>query len=157
MTRKLVIKISGRVTKGEKYGRKLGFPTANLDRRDYSKKKMKIKLGVWAGYVKLLNADFRMLNEKKKTQKLEIRNQKLWKAGIVVGPIDSLGLPKIEAHLLGFKGNLYGQRLTISLIKFIRPFRRFKSENELKAQIKKDIKIINSKARIQKSKVQVKN
>ena len=45
------IVISGQVLHGQKYGRALGFPTANLDRRSFSRRKMKIRLGVWSGYV----------------------------------------------------------------------------------------------------------
>ena len=45
-----MIHITGKVIHGQKYGKVLGFPTANLDRREYSRKKMKIKLGVYAGW-----------------------------------------------------------------------------------------------------------
>lgn len=116
--------IKGRVIRGEGYGRTLGFPTANLDRRDYTKKKISVRLGVWAG-----QAYF---------------GPKAFKAGIVIGPVDKTGLPKIEAHLIGYKGSLYGKRLVICLEKYLRPFRKFKSEGGLKKQIGLDIKAVKS-------------
>ena len=118
------IQISGKVLRGQGYGRALGFPTANLDRRDFSRRRLKVKLGVWAGSVefRIQNAECRM-----------------YKAGIVIGPMDKYHLPKIEAHLIGFKGNLYGKYLNIYLYRYIRPFKKFKNEEELKQQIKLDI------------------
>jgi riboflavin kinase / FMN adenylyltransferase len=124
-----MINIKGRVIKGDGYGRKIGFPTTNLDRRQYKREGMKIKLGVWAGTAELVRS-----NKKQVTSN--------WKAAIVIGPVDKSGLPKIEAHLMGFKGNLYGKYLNIYLNKYLRPFRKFKSEKELIIQIKKDIKKI---------------
>lgn len=118
-----IITISGRVVRGDGYGKKLGFPTANIDRRQYVRERMNIKLGIWSGQIKILNFKF-----------------KIYPAAIVIGPIDKKGLPKIEAHLLNFHGNLYGKKLELSLAKHIRPFKKFKDEQRLKEQIKKDIK-----------------
>ena len=119
-------KIFGRVVKGEKYGRLLGFPTANLDRRSYVRNKLKIKLGVWAGWAQIVASGYHLAVRK-------------WKAGIVIGPMDKQHLPKLEVHLINFRGNLYGKRLGVTLQKYIRPFRKFKSAQALKAQIKNDI------------------
>jgi riboflavin kinase/FMN adenylyltransferase len=116
--------LTGKVVRGEGYGRKLGFPTANIDRKQYVRDRLKIKLGVWAGVVQALDLPPR-------------------KAAIVIGPIDSKGLPKLEAHLINFKGNLYGKIITITLHKYLRAFKQFKSEAELKKQIGLDIKKIN--------------
>lgn len=126
MNQELGIMLSGRVIKGDGYGRKLGFPTANLDRRDYSRRKLKIKFGIYAG---IASCQLRPTSG-------------LYKAAIVIGPVDNRGLPKIEAHLIGVKGNLYGKKISLQLVKYLRPFRKFKSEKALKAQIQKDILII---------------
>lgn len=119
-------KVSGRVIHGEKIGKVLGYPTANLDRRGFVKLKKKPKLGVWAGYA---------------TYRLQAKTHKL-KAAIVIGPIDKKGLPKVEVYLIGFKGNLYGTYLNTYLNRYIRPFKKYKDVEKLKAQIKKDIQRI---------------
>ena len=111
----MTLVISGKVIHGEHYGKQLGFPTANLDRREFARKKMKIKLGVWAGLAQV--------------------SSRIYKAGIVIGPIDGNRLPKIEAYLLNFKGNLYGKKITISLKKYLRPFKKYTNEGNLKIQI----------------------
>ena len=115
--------ISGRIIRGEDYGKRLGFPTANLDRRQYRRERLNIRFGVYAGLATLPNG-------------------KQYRAGIVVGPRDASGLPKLEAHLIGFQGNLYGQKLELRLAKFLGPYKIFTSEKELKRQIAQDIKQI---------------
>lgn len=111
---------SGKVIKGQGYGRKIGFPTANIDRREFLNLKKKPKLGVYSGYVFLKNKKYR--------------------AGIIIGPIDKKGFPKLEAHIISFKKNIYGKKITIKLNKFIRKYRKFKSEKELIIQIGKDLR-----------------
>ncbi len=126
-------KISGRVISGAGYGRKIGFPTANIDRKQFARSGLlkKTRFGIYAGHVWL--------------------DSKKYKAGIVVGPIDKSGLPRLEAHLIGYKGNLYGKKLAMDLIKYVRPFKVYKSEKQLVAAIKKDFSAINRflKKRIQ--------
>lgn len=121
-----MIQITGKVSHGDHYGRALGFPTANLDRREYSRKNLKIRFGVWVGRAEIVSSD-----------KYQVTN---YAAAIVIGPIDKTGKPKIEAHILNFKGNLYGKKLSLTLIKYLRPFKKFANERELKLQIAKDIK-----------------
>jgi riboflavin kinase/FMN adenylyltransferase len=113
--------ISGKVIKGDGYGKKIGFPTLNIDRKKFLALDKKPIFGVYAGRVFL--------------------DKKQYKAGIVIGPVDSKGLPKIEAHLIGYKGNAYGKKATVEINKFIRKFKNFKTEKELIMQIKKDIKL----------------
>jgi FAD synthase len=114
--------IKGKVIRGDGYGKKLGFPTINIERRSFSRLKHKPKQGVYAGYVKLLDTECLT-----------------YKAGIVIGPFDKKRLPKIEAHLIGYSGNLYGKVAIFEVGKFIRKFKKFKTERELIAQIKKDL------------------
>ena len=115
--------ISGRVTKGMRYGRELGYPTANLDRRQWIREGLNIRHGIYAGVV-------------------ELPNGKEYKAAIVIGPLDQGSLPKLEAHLFGFKGDLYGKKLVFRVGKFIRQFKTYTNEQVLKQQIKKDIAAI---------------
>ncbi len=120
-----MIILSGKVIKGAQYGRVLGFPTANLDRRQYVRQKMNLKFGVYFGYANIPS-----------------KPVKTYKAGIVIGPLDTTGLPKIEAHLIGFQGNLYGQNVRLRLVKYLRPFKKYKNVEDLKKQINKDLQRI---------------
>ncbi|MFA6076764.1 MAG: riboflavin kinase [Candidatus Paceibacterota bacterium] len=104
--------ISGRVIKGDGYGRKIGFPTVNLD---YGAKDLP-KVGVYAGMANLDGVEYR--------------------AGIVIGPGD-----KLEAHLIGYNGDAYGKEVTIEINRFIREFKKFDTEEELIIQIKKDLEL----------------
>ncbi len=103
--------ISGKVIRGDAYGRKLGFPTVNLDTKisDFVS-------GVYVGK--------------------GIINKKIYRAGIVISDIG-----KIEAHLLGYRGDAYGKIVTLEIKKFIRKYINFETEEELINQIKKDIKL----------------
>lgn len=102
-------KISGTVVRGQGYGRKLGFPTVNLDA-----KVSEIPDGVYAG-----------------TATLE---DKIYRAGIVVSPEGT-----VEAHLIDYSGDAYGQVVTLEIKKFLREFKKFDTEEELIIQIKKDL------------------
>lgn len=115
----------GRVVHGQKFGRRLGFPTANLDRRGFSRKKIRIRWGVWGGYAYLASG-------------------RRYLAGIVIGPKDHRGLPKLEAHLLGYSGRLYGRRIRLEPKKFIRPYSNFSDIKTLRVQIAKDLKSIKA-------------
>ena len=75
--------------------------------------KTKIKRGVYTGIVTLRN--------------------KTYPAGIVIGE-------NAEAHLIGYEGDAYGKEASLEIKKFIRKFKKFKTEKELIAQIKKDLK-----------------
>ncbi len=118
--------IHGKVIAGEGYGHTLGFPTANLDREQYTFEKMNVLFGVYAGTAHIAE------------------DPKEYPAGIVIGPLDESGLPKIEAHLLDFSEDLYDKVLTLSLHAFLRPYQTFEKESALKKQIEKDIEQIRS-------------
>ena len=114
--------IEGIVGKGEKRGRKIGFPTCNLDLSNY----IVPKLGVYSALV--------------------IVGKKIKKKGIVnIGYRPTFGKKKLmlEAHIFGLKKNLYDRSIKVMIIKFIRKEKKFKSIIQLKKQIKKDI--INAK------------
>jgi riboflavin kinase/FMN adenylyltransferase len=103
-------KITGIVIHGDDYGKKLGFPTVNLE----TKEKGLVPMGVYAG--------------------LAFLEGKVYKAGIVVGP-----MYKVEAHLIGYNGDAYDKEVTLTTNKFLREYKNFTTEAELISQIKKDI------------------
>lgn len=103
------IKISGIVIEGDHYGRKLGFPTVNLDTKDELP-----KVGVYSG--------------------LAILDNKEYRAGILINPNG-----KVEAHLLKYSGDAYGKMVTLTTGEFLRDFKKFETEEELKTQIEKDL------------------
>ena len=107
-----VIKISGFVVRGDGYGRKLGYPTVNLDIEKNTEALP--PYGVYAGTATLDEADYR--------------------AGIIVSPTG-----KVEAHLIEYTGDAYGKTVTLTLQKFLREFKQFETEEELIEQIKKDL------------------
>jgi len=111
--------VEGVVKRGEKRGRKIGFPTCNLDLENY----IVPKLGVYSAKI--------------------IVDKRIKKKGIVnIGYRPTFGKNKLllEAHIFGLKKNLYDKRIKVMLIKFIRKEKRFKSVVELKNQIKRDIR-----------------
>ena len=106
--------ISGRVVHGEKRGRKIGFPTANIHMR-HNRPPLK---GVFA--VKFQN-HFGVAN-------LGIRPS-----------IKGEKKLQLEVHLLNFSSDLYGQHVSVIFLKKLRDEKKFKSLDELKEQIKLDV------------------
>ena len=113
--------IEGIVQKGRQVGKKIGFPTCNIDINDY----VLAKPGVYA--VKVLRKN----------------NTKYLKGIANLGFRPTFNQKKIllEVHLFNFSGNLYNKLLSVEFLKFIRKEKKFKNVNQLKAQIKTDLKI----------------
>ena len=111
--------ISGRVVAGDGVGRKLGFPTANLDAAGL----VLPPNGVYLGIAKIGT----------KSQPVALN--------IGFRPTLATGGPqlRVEAHLLNFTGDLYGQELEIEIGEKLRDEQKFGSLEELKAQIARDI------------------
>lgn len=130
--------LSGTVVQGDGYGKNIGFPTANIDRRQWSRLTDKPKFGVYAGTVEVHSNVVRPFMGPLQADK-SANYGSVYKAGIVVGPVDSRGLPKLEAYLIGYSGNLYGEKITMQLQKYLHPFKKYTSEQELIVGIKKDI------------------
>ena len=111
--------IYGKVQKGKQLGKKIGFPTANIDIKDY----VLAKPGVYAVGVKMHNK----VNYLKGIANLGFR--------------PTFGGKKIllEVHLFNFSGNLYNKYLTVEFKKFIRKEKKFKNVHQLRKQIKFDL------------------
>ena len=113
--------IIGKVEKGRQLGKKIGFPTCNLDIKEY----VLAKPGVYA------------VNAKR-------RNSNSWIKGIAnLGYRPTFNQKKLllEVHLFNFSGNLYNKYLTVEFLKFIRKETKFKNTEQLKKQIKNDLLI----------------
>jgi riboflavin kinase/FMN adenylyltransferase len=110
--------LTGTVVKGAGRGKGLGFPTANIT---VAKDKLIPKHGVYAG-------------------QLITHNSKL-KAAVFIGSRPTFGKESfaIEAHVLGFRGNLRGRTVRIELLKRLRDEIHFSDVEKLKAQIRKDV------------------
>jgi len=113
--------IQGVVKKGRQVGKKIGFPTCNIDIQDY----VLAKPGVYAVKVLRKNSD------------------KYLKGIANLGYRPTFNQKKIllEVHLFNFSGNLYNKLLSVEFLKFIREEKKFKNVNQLRAQIKKDLNI----------------
>ncbi len=113
--------IQGIVKKGRQVGKKIGFPTCNIDIKDY----VLAKPGVYA--VKVLRKN----------------NNKYLKGIANLGYRPTFNQKKIllEVHLFNFSGNLYNKLLSVEFLKFIRKEKKFKNVNQLRVQIKKDLNI----------------
>ncbi len=113
--------IQGIVEKGRQLGKKIGFPTCNIDIQNY----VLARPGVYA--VKVLRK-----NSKKYLQGI---------ANLGYRPTFNQKKLLLEVHLFNFSGNLYNKLLSVEFLKFIRKEKKFNNVNQLKAQIKKDLNV----------------
>ncbi|AOZ94268.1 bifunctional riboflavin kinase/FAD synthetase [Paenibacillus crassostreae] len=114
-------KIRGIVIDGEKRGRTIGFPTANL------------------------KLDDRYVIPAKGVYAVRAYVHQKWIPGVMnvgVKPTfhDNVIAPSYEVHLFHFNENVYGEHLTVELVHFLREERRFPSIQELIEQIQADAK-----------------
>lgn len=111
--------VVGTVHSGEHIGTQIGFPTANIVADD------PLKLipanGVYATRVRMADGT-------------------TWKSMLNIGTRPTFGgnNTTIEAHLLDYSGNLYGQRLSVAFVERLRPERKFRNAAELVSQLKRD-------------------
>lgn len=116
--------LSGKVIRGESRGKKLGFPTANVGLNGY----VRPLFGVYAVQVALATAS--------KTQPAR------YKGVLNFGLRPTFGgtaKPLMEVHLFNFNKNIYGKKIEISFIRYLRDEKKFDSPEVLKKQIQKDI------------------
>ena len=111
--------IIGKVIKGERRGRKIGFPTCNIELKNYTIP----KLGVYSVIV-----------QTKYFRKKGIAN-------IGYRPTFNGSKLLLEVNIFGINLNLYKKTIEVCFIKFIRAEKKFRGIKELKQQIKKDISI----------------
>ena len=110
--------INGKVIKGQRRGRKIGFPTCNLKLSNY----VVPKLGVYA---------------------VKVKSKNFYKNGIAnIGyrPTFNGQNLLLETNIFGINKNLYNKVISVNFKKFIRPEKKFRNLKHLKQQIKLDIK-----------------
>tara|TARA_B000000609_G_scaffold152446_1_gene139883 strand:- start:275 stop:1207 length:933 start_codon:yes stop_codon:yes gene_type:complete len=113
--------IEGTVEKGRMMGKKIGFPTCNIDIKNY----ILAKTGVYAVKV----------NVKK--------NRKIYGGIANLGYRPTFNQKKLllEVNLFNFSGNLYNKKLSVEFLKFIRGEKKFNGIDDLRNQIKRDLLI----------------
>jgi len=111
--------IVGKVKKGRQLGKKIGFPTCNLNINDY----VIAKPGVYA---------VKICQKNKKSSLKGIAN-------LGYRPTFNQKKLLLEVHIFNFNKNLYNKYLTIEFIDFIRKERKFKNAKQLKKQIRLDL------------------
>ncbi|MBO7150095.1 MAG: riboflavin biosynthesis protein RibF [Clostridia bacterium] len=109
--------ICGKVIKDRQVGNQLGFPTANLL---IDSQKFAIKNGVYSGVVEV--------------------DGKPYKSIINYGARPTFDLDKnlVEAHLIGFDGDLYSRQIEVQFLSYMRDIQKFDSAQKLKEQLEAD-------------------
>ena len=110
--------LEGMIVHGDKRGRELSYPTANMDLKNPHK--IVPKQGVYLVNSNLSNrVVYGMMN-------------------IGTKPTFDASMPSIEVHFFDWNGDLYGQAVQVELIKWVREERKFSSVEELQTQIQAD-------------------
>jgi riboflavin kinase/FMN adenylyltransferase len=109
--------VEGVVQRGDARGRELGYPTANLELGDYQRP----KYGIYAVRVTLDDG----------TERPGV-------ASLGVRPTFDPPRELLEAHLFGFDGDLYGQKVGVALHAYIREERKFDGIEPLIAHMRDD-------------------
>jgi riboflavin kinase/FMN adenylyltransferase len=109
--------IEGVVQRGDARGRELGYPTANLTLGDYQRP----KYGIYAVRVTLADG-----------------SEHPGVASLGVRPSFEPAKELLEAHVFGFAGDLYGDKIAVALHAFIRDEKKFESLEDLVGEMRKD-------------------
>ena len=112
--------ICGKVVHGNKIGRKLGYPTANIEYQDYLLPKNGVYLTITTikdiKYLSMTNIGFNpTINEQSK--------------------------PRLEVHILDFNEEIYDEEIEVSFIKYLREERKFNNKEELINSLQETINI----------------
>ena len=113
--------VEGVVQRGRQMGKKIGFPTCNIDLSDY----IIAKPGVYAVSVNING----------------IRKNLNGIANLGYRPTFNQKKILLEVNIFNFTRNLYNKKLTVEFKKFIRSEKKFKGVDHLRKQIKMDLKL----------------
>jgi riboflavin kinase / FMN adenylyltransferase len=115
-----MITIQGKVITGRQDGRKIGFPTANID-VDYSRFPMEsVQPGIYAAKIKVHG---------------KWHDTATYYGKALTYNFDTVVL---ESHILDFNQEIYGEIVDLKLLEFVRPVVKFESLESLKKQIDLD-------------------
>ena len=113
--------VEARVEHGDKRGRTIGFPTANMKLVDC----IKPAFGIYAVRAKVLEDD-RVVSTHDGVSSFGLR------------PMFEVDTPLLETYLFDFDGDLYGKHMAVELVAYLRPEVKLDGLDALKAQIAKD-------------------
>jgi riboflavin kinase/FMN adenylyltransferase len=114
--------LAGRVVPGRGVGRRLDYPTANVDGED--RRKLLPKFGVYAVWARLLNGEEKDLPG--------VMN-------VGIRPTFGAAEPTVEVHLPDFRGDLLGRMLSLAIVERIRSEEVFQGPGELARRIARDV------------------
>jgi riboflavin kinase/FMN adenylyltransferase len=122
----------GQVIEGNKLGRTLGYPTANLQIQD--KEKLIPAYGIYVVEAMLVSAKVPVHNGN------ELEKKSLLKGMMSIGtrPTIADGQFMIEVNIFDFNDDIYGQTLRVFVKKYLRPEIKFENLDALKHQLEKD-------------------
>ncbi len=111
--------LGGTIIQGDHIGRKFGFPTANIDSTDRALPPN----GVYAVHAYVRGS----------------RHRAVLNIGVRPTITSPTPQPRVEAHLLNFNGDIYGEEMELTFVKKLRDEQRFPSIDALRAQIQQDV------------------
>lgn len=128
--------MAGPVEAGERVGRQLGFPTANIG---IEPNKLVPALGVYAGRAAVIRGPRELTAQPPSSWGISPEGE--FTAALSVGYRPTFGGTqlRVEAFLLDFEGDLYQQRLELRFVRYLHPDIKFPSPAELVVQLKKDV------------------
>lgn len=135
--------VEGLVAPGAQRGESLGFPTANLT----GVRTLLPPDGVYAGLVELPR-DVDVAAPSGASGRSDGGTQ-TYPAAVHLGPNPTFSEAdrKLEVHLVGFQGNLYGRSLRVDLVDRVRDIQRFQTREALQRQLQQDIAQIVERVR----------
>lgn len=116
--------IEGEVVHGDKRGRELGYPTANVELGDY----LRPAFGIYAVRITINDGNF----------------NPSWRTGVAnigIRPMFEADTPLLEAYIFDFDQDIYGADLRVQLAQLIRPEVKFNTVEDLKKQMARDCEV----------------
>jgi riboflavin kinase/FMN adenylyltransferase len=113
-------RIDGKVIRGEQRGRQLGFPTANISISGLHQP----KFGVYAVKIDVLSGPH--------------AGSYNGAASMGIRPMFNGKIPNLETYILDFEGDIYGVHVSVGLVEYLRPERKFETLDALVAQMRAD-------------------